>query len=71
MKVACSAPDCKNKVEISGMRYIGKMTASVMRGGDFSAAVFCPEHDERMSGGKIDDNNPNTNPDLIPLQNKK
>ena len=30
----------------------------------FSAAVFCPEHNERITAGRISDNDPTTNPDL-------
>jgi len=64
MKINCSTPLCHNMVEINGWNYFMKKLYSLFHGGDFVAFVFCPEHDERVSGGKRSDGDPNTNPDL-------
>jgi len=64
MIVNCIAPECKRKVEVGFLSYIGMCFGSLFRGGNFSAAVFCPEHNERITNGRVSDNDPNTNPDL-------
>lgn len=64
MKVNCSAPLCKEKIEVGLGDYIGEMFASAFRGGSLNAMFFCPEHKERITQGKANDGDPNTNPDL-------
>lgn len=64
MKCNCAAPDCKEKIEVSVGEYVSEMFASMFRGGSFNAMFFCPEHKERITQGKVNDGDPNTNPDL-------
>lgn len=64
MKIECDAPQCHRMVEISKWAHFKAKLASKMRGGDFAHFVFCPEHKERMTMGKYNDNDPTTNPDL-------
>ena len=64
MKKQCEAPECTRKVEVSFWQVIVMMFGSLFRGGSFSAAVFCPEHNERITNGRVSDGNPDTNPDL-------
>ena len=60
----CSAPDCPKMVEIDAIEYLKMEAESLLKGGDFEAFVFCPEHNERITNGRVSDNDPNTNPDL-------
>jgi hypothetical protein len=70
IEVICSAPDCKRLVKVDSTKLFFMKMGSFFRGGDFEAAVFCPEHNERITGGRESDGDPNTNPDLIPEQEK-
>lgn len=62
--VKCGAPLCPNMVEIGEIEYLKMEAESLLKGGDFAAFVFCPEHNERITNGRVSDNDPNTNPDL-------
>lgn len=64
IEVMCSAPDCKRMVKISRFELFVMKLTSLIRGGSFTASLFCPEHNERITGGRCSDGDPTTNPDL-------
>lgn len=68
--VNCAAPGCSKKVRTTRFELFFMKLGSLLRGGDFSAALFCPEHNERITAGRVDDGDPNTNPDLLKDQKK-
>lgn len=71
IKVDCSAPLCPKKVDIDSTKLFFMKLSSLFKGGSFSAAVFCPEHNERITSGKVSDGDPNTNPDLNKIEDTK
>lgn len=62
IEVPCIAPLCSKKVKVKRRDLYFMKLKSLLKGGSFTAALFCPEHDERVN--KVDDGDPNTNPDL-------
>ena len=64
IEVTCSAPYCKATVKTTKMELFMMKLKSLFHGGDFSAMLFCPEHEERITAGRKSDGDPNTNPDL-------
>ena len=64
MLVKCAAPECDKMVQISGFEHLKNSFDSLFHGGDFADFQFCPEHKERITGGKFNDGDPSTNPDL-------
>lgn len=64
MRVTCSAPGCIRTVEVSRLQLLKDKSYSLLHGGNFVAFYFCPEHNERITGGRVSDNDPTTNPDL-------
>lgn len=62
IEVPCFAPLCPKKVKVKRLDLFFMKLKSLLKGGNFTAPTFCPEHDERVTGK--DDGDPNTNPDL-------
>ena len=57
--VICYAPLCNQKVIVS---YDDAVKSKVDNDG--KVIGFCPEHLERLTSGRVSDNDPNTNSDL-------
>jgi hypothetical protein len=64
IKVTCDAPLCSRTVEVDSVKYLVDRFKNFLKFGNFKASYFCPEHQERITAGKFDDGDPNTNPDL-------
>ena len=64
MNMTCAAPECKKIIKVTFLKYLSDCFASLAHGAQFAAMYFCPEHQERITAGRISDGDPNTNPDL-------
>lgn len=64
IEIRCSAPMCSNMVAVPYHQYIKDKFLNLIHFGNYKSFVFCPEHKERITNGKFDDGDPNTNPDL-------
>lgn len=64
MKAICWAPDCKTQIDVPFKQWLVRSIYNLIFSLKFNPMMFCPEHMERVSSGRISDNDPNTNPDL-------
>lgn len=55
----CDAPQCPHYGTMTRKERIRSMCQNFGR-----VVYYCPEHLERITAGRISDNDPNTNPDL-------
>ena len=62
--VRCYAPSCDKMVTINKRQHVINEVKNLFRFGYFLDPALCPEHLERVTSGKISDDDPNTNPDL-------
>jgi hypothetical protein len=60
----CSAPECTKVIEVGWFQHLFNCFSSLRLGAQFAAMYFCPEHNERITAGRISDGDPATNPDL-------
>lgn len=53
----CQAPLCNKKVRVKKRSFLKRIFGP-------NLPVLCPEHRERMTNGRVSDNDSSTNPDL-------